>query len=90
MDLVTGQFLMTCLSGFEGRTHRISRRQRRGKIHIYEYRDRKAYAGRGKSGMGENVRVGYLDQHSTLTKGMTIESVLKSALRMAVLNWKKT
>ena len=24
-----------------------------GKIHIYEYRDRKAYAGRGKSGMGE-------------------------------------
>ena len=25
------------------------------------------------------VRVGYLDQHSTLTKGMTIESVLKSA-----------
>ena len=28
----------------------------------------------------KNVRVGYLDQHSTLTKGMTIESVLKSAL----------
>ena len=27
----------------------------------------------------KNVRVGYLDQHSTLTKGMTIESVLKSA-----------
>ncbi|MBR4027621.1 MAG: ABC-F family ATP-binding cassette domain-containing protein, partial [Lachnospiraceae bacterium] len=27
----------------------------------------------------KHVRVGYLDQHSTLTKGMTIESVLKSA-----------
>ena len=27
----------------------------------------------------KNVRVGYLDQHSTLTAGMTIESVLKSA-----------
>ena len=33
----------------------------------------------GKVEWAENVRVGYLDQHSTLTKGMTIEDVLKSA-----------
>ena len=33
----------------------------------------------GKIEWAKNVRVGYLDQHSTLTKGMTIESVLKSA-----------
>ncbi len=33
----------------------------------------------GKVEWAKQVRVGYLDQHSTLTKGMTIESVLKSA-----------
>ena len=33
----------------------------------------------GKVEWAKNVCVGYLDQHSTLTKGMTIESVLKSA-----------
>lgn len=33
----------------------------------------------GKVEWAKNVRVGYLDQHSTLTRGMTIESVLKSA-----------
>ena len=33
----------------------------------------------GKVEWAKHVRVGYLDQHSTLTKGMTIESVLKSA-----------
>lgn len=33
----------------------------------------------GKVEWAKNVRVGYLDQHSTLIKGMTIESVLKSA-----------
>ena len=33
----------------------------------------------GKVEWAKNVRVGYLDQNSTLTKGMTIESVLKSA-----------
>ena len=33
----------------------------------------------GKVEWAKNVRVGYLDQHSTLEKGMTIESVLKSA-----------
>lgn len=33
----------------------------------------------GKVEWAKNVRVGYLDQHSTLAKGMTIESVLKSA-----------
>lgn len=33
----------------------------------------------GKVEWSKHVRVGYLDQHSTLTKGMTIESVLKSA-----------
>ena len=33
----------------------------------------------GKVEWSKNVRVGYLDQHSTLTQGMTIESVLKSA-----------
>lgn len=33
----------------------------------------------GKVEWAKNVRVGYLDQHSTLTKGMTIEDVLKSA-----------
>ena len=33
----------------------------------------------GKVEWSKNVRVGYLDQHSTLTKGMTIESVLKAA-----------
>lgn len=33
----------------------------------------------GKVEWAKNVRVGYLDQHSSLTAGMTIESVLKSA-----------
>jgi len=33
----------------------------------------------GKVEWAKNVRVGYLDQHSTLEKGMTVESVLKSA-----------
>ena len=33
----------------------------------------------GKVEWSKNVRVGYLDQHSSLTPGMTIESVLKSA-----------
>lgn len=33
----------------------------------------------GKVEWNKNVRVGYLDQHAVLTKGMTIESVLKSA-----------
>ncbi len=33
----------------------------------------------GKVEWAKNVRVGYLDQHSTLQRGMTIESVLKSA-----------
>lgn len=33
----------------------------------------------GKVEWAKHIRVGYLDQHSTLTKGMTIESVLKSA-----------
>jgi len=33
----------------------------------------------GKVEWNKNVRVGYLDQHAILEKGMTIESVLKSA-----------
>jgi len=33
----------------------------------------------GKVEWSKNVKVGYLDQHSTLERGMTIESVLKSA-----------
>ena len=33
----------------------------------------------GKIEWAKNVRVGYLDQHTVLEKGMTIESVLKSA-----------
>ena len=33
----------------------------------------------GKVEWAKNVRTGYLDQNSTLQKGMTIESVLKSA-----------
>ena len=33
----------------------------------------------GKVEWAKNVRVGYLDQHTALQKGMTIESVLKSA-----------
>lgn len=33
----------------------------------------------GKVEWAKHVRVGYLDQHSTLAEGMTIESVLKSA-----------
>lgn len=33
----------------------------------------------GKIEWAKNVRVGYLDQHSVLEKGMTIESVLKGA-----------
>ncbi|MGN0141056.1 MAG: ABC-F family ATP-binding cassette domain-containing protein [Roseburia sp.] len=33
----------------------------------------------GKVEWAKNARVGYLDQNSTLTRGMTIESVLKSA-----------
>ena len=33
----------------------------------------------GKIEWAKNVRVGYLDQHTVLTKGMTIQEVLKSA-----------
>ena len=33
----------------------------------------------GKVEWAKNVRVGYLDQHTVLSEGMTIESVLKSA-----------
>ena len=33
----------------------------------------------GKVEWSKNVRVGYLDQHSVLTEGMTIRDVLKSA-----------
>ncbi|MBQ0042509.1 MAG: ABC-F family ATP-binding cassette domain-containing protein, partial [Lachnospiraceae bacterium] len=33
----------------------------------------------GKVEWAKNVRAGYLDQHTVLEKGMTIESVLKSA-----------
>ena len=33
----------------------------------------------GKVEWNKHVRVGYLDQHAVLEKGMTIESVLKSA-----------
>ena len=33
----------------------------------------------GKIEWAKNVRVGYLDQHTVLEKGMTIEDVLKSA-----------
>ena len=33
----------------------------------------------GKIEWAKNVRVGYLDQHTVLSEGMTIESVLKSA-----------
>ncbi|MBN2984216.1 MULTISPECIES: ABC-F family ATP-binding cassette domain-containing protein [Cohnella] len=35
----------------------------------------------GKIEWAKNVRVGYLDQHSVLQKGMTIRDVLKSAFR---------
>ena len=33
----------------------------------------------GKVEWAKNVRVGYLDQHTVLEKGMTIRDVLKSA-----------
>lgn len=33
----------------------------------------------GKIEWAKNIRIGYLDQHAILTKGMTIQSVLKSA-----------
>lgn len=33
----------------------------------------------GKTEWAKNIRIGYLDQHAVLTKGMTIQSVLKSA-----------
>ena len=32
----------------------------------------------------KNVRVGYLDQHSVLEKGMTIGDVLRSAFQFSV------
>ena len=35
----------------------------------------------GKVEWNKNVRVGYLDQHAVLEKGMTIESVMKSAFQ---------
>ncbi|MFQ9394669.1 MAG: ATP-binding cassette domain-containing protein [Lachnospiraceae bacterium] len=41
----------------------------------------KLHARRGKSGVGKNVRAGYLDQHAVLEKGMTIRDVLKVRLR---------
>lgn len=41
----------------------------------------------GRIQWAKNVRVGYLDQHSVLTPGMTIRDVLKSAFSW-LLNWK--
>ena len=41
----------------------------------------------GKVEWSKNVRVGYLDQTASLEKGMTIESVLKSAFSW-LLKWK--
>ena len=38
--------------------------------------------------MGKNVRVGYLDQHSVLSQGMSIRDVLKSAFSY-LLRWRK-
>ena len=38
--------------------------------------------------MGKNVRVGYLDQHSVLERGMTIGDVLRSAFQF-YLQWKR-
>ena len=37
----------------------------------------------GKIEWAKNVRIGYLDQHTVLEKGMTIRDVLKSALKSA-------
>ena len=46
----------------------------------------------GKIEWAKNVRVGYLDQHTVLEKGMSIENVLKSACQTvsAILSFIKT
>lgn len=49
----------------------------------------KAYARTREKWRAKNVRVGYLDQHSTLTKGMINESVLNRRSH-GCLNSKKT
>lgn len=71
LDDVSFRLLKGSISVLSERTAR--------KVDVSEYRYGKADAGRGKVEWAKNVRVGYLDQHSTLTAGMTIESVLKSA-----------
>ena len=60
----------------------LDRCERRGQIHVYEYHHR-AYCmpDEGKVEWAKRVRVGYLDQHTVLEKGMTIREVLKSAFR---------
>ena len=42
----------------------------------------------GKVEWAKNVKVGYLDQHAALTKGMTIRDVLRVPLRIC-LRWKR-
>lgn len=42
----------------------------------------------GKIEWAKNVRVGYLDQHSYLSQGMSIRDVLKSAFFIS-LRWRK-
>ena len=41
----------------------------------------------GKVEWAKNVRVGYLDQHAVLEKGMTIRDVLRAPLA-SFLRWK--
>ena len=60
---------LTCLIGANGE----------GKSTFMNIVTGKLQPDEGKVEWSKNVRVGYLDQHAVLEKGMTIEDVLKSA-----------
>lgn len=61
------------------RTYWAGRSQWRGKIHIFQVVTGKMMPDEGKIEWAKDVRIGYLDQHTVLEKGMTIRDVLKSA-----------
>ena len=56
-----------------------------GKSHLYEYYNRHTcMPDEGKVEWNKHVRVGYLDQHAVLEKGMTIEICVEVGIFLSV------
>lgn len=72
---LSGRFV----SAASRRTYRSCRSEWRGKVHIFNIVTGKLRPDEGRIEWAKDVRIGYLDQHTVLEKGMTIRDVLKSA-----------